>query len=65
MRAKAPLVPLDTYDADLEKLLAKTEPKDSATAGRDCRVCRAVGLTPAAVFGSPAVLKTLAGRMRQ
>jgi len=70
MRAKAPLVPVDTYDADLEKLFAKTRPK---TAGEPTVVSASVAgsVMPAATdaqqphllpfFGSPAVLKTLSG----
>ncbi len=64
LRSKAPLVPLDTYDADLEKLLAKSQPKpkDSATvvaASASDGGQAQPHLLP--FFGSPAVLKTLAG----
>ena len=66
MRAKAPLVPLDTYNADLEKRLVKTDPaRKSALV-----VASATGTPPQPetpqphllpFFGSPAVLKTLSG----
>ncbi|OYW53506.1 MAG: hypothetical protein B7Y80_14800 [Hyphomicrobium sp. 32-62-53] len=69
MRAKAPLVPVDTYNADLEKLIAKSRPKAAAEA-TVVAAAAAGDVAPAAdgqqphllpFFGSPAVLKTLSG----
>lgn len=70
MRAKAPLVPVNTYDADLEKLIAKTRPK-AAPEATFVAASVAGDVTPAVdgvppphllpFFGSPAVLKTLSG----
>ena len=69
MRSKTPLVPVDTYDAELTKLMAKSQPKakEPATlvaASVQGGAGQSAGdqqphLLP--FFGSPAVLKTLAG----
>ncbi len=73
MRAKAPLVPVNTYDADLEKLIAKSRPKAAPEVTFVAATAAGVAGdgTPAAegtpqphllpFFGSPAVLKTLSG----
>lgn len=73
MRAKAPLVPVNTYDAELEKLIAKTRPKAAPEVTFVAATAAGVAGdgTPAAegapqphllpFFGSPAVLKTLSG----
>ncbi len=59
MRAKAPLKPLDTYDADLAPLLAKAQPAATAEAGAVTGDEPASHLIP--FFGEAAVLKTLSG----
>lgn len=66
MRAKSPLAPLDTFNADLEKRLVKTDP-----ARKSPLIIASVTGTPPQpeapqphllpFFGSPAVLKTLSG----
>ena len=66
MRAKAPLVPVATYDAELLKLMAKEHPEPAAKAE-----LVAANATPESgsaapehlmpFFGSPEVLKTLSG----
>lgn len=65
MRAKAPLVPMTTYDEELLKLLEKARP---SAAGKPALVANTVGEPGAAApahlmpfFGSPEVLKTLSG----
>jgi peptidoglycan-N-acetylglucosamine deacetylase len=70
MRAKAPLVPLDTYEPEMEKLLAKAHPKPAeraaviAASGTPVPMVPDGGAAPHLLpfFGSPAVLKTLAGQ---
>lgn len=66
MRAKAPLVPLATYDADLLKLMAKEHPGTAAkhelvaaSAAPEAGTAAPAHLMP--FFGSPEVLKTLSG----
>ena len=63
MRPKAPLVPLDTYDADLEKLLVKSQPKATGVPSVIAASADASGTASHLLpfFGSPAVLKTLSG----
>ncbi len=63
MRATAPFVPVDTYNADLEKLIAKSRPK---AAPEGPLISAAAAGDPAQphllpFFGSAAVLKTLSG----
>lgn len=70
MRPKAPLVPLDTYTPELEKLLAKSHPTkveqptvisaSATTAQIGTDTTSPTHLLP--FFGSPAVLKTLSGQ---
>lgn len=60
MRPKAPLVPLDTYDADLQKLLVKSQPK--AAEQPTVIAASAAGSHLLPFFGAPAVLKTLSGQ---
>lgn len=69
IRSKAPLVPVDRYDAELEKLLAKTQPKPkpeatfiaAATTGETAPASTDAEPHLLPFFGSPAVLKTLSG----
>lgn len=63
MRPKAPFVPVDTYNAELEQLMAKSRPKG---APEGAQVAAAAGSDAAQphllpFFGSAAVLKTLSG----
>lgn len=63
MRPKAPLVPLETYDADLQKLLVKSQPK---AADQPAVIAASAAPSDAGshllpFFGAPAVLKTLSG----
>lgn len=70
MRAKVPLVPLDTYDAELERLLARSQPKAPeslalvAASATSTPLPTDQGPSPHMLpfFGSPAVLKTLSGQ---
>lgn len=70
MRSKTPLVPLDTYDAELAALLAKSQPKKTSPAKDGAGdVVEASAEAPGAgtshlvpFFGSAAVLKTLSGQ---
>jgi peptidoglycan/xylan/chitin deacetylase (PgdA/CDA1 family) len=66
MRAKAPLVPVTTYDADLMKLMAKDRSGPVAKPGLVAAAAPPVAGTAAPphlmpFFGSPEVLKTLSG----
>jgi peptidoglycan/xylan/chitin deacetylase (PgdA/CDA1 family) len=69
LRSKAPLAPVDTYDAELTALLAKSSPPARpkaelvATAPGAADTASDAPATPHLLpfFGSPAVLKTLSG----